>query len=348
MLAAGMRSNPRISVAMATYNGEKYLGEQLASIMMQTLQPCELVISDDGSSDSTVDIVKRFAAEARFRVLVLEPQSRLGYRMNFRRAANHCSGDLIAFADQDDVWRPTKIERLTQAFEEPSVQLAYHNARVFGNDADRLLYDDLIEESAASDILSTPFKLSAGMTQMFRASLCKYDPCWDSGIDHNVSDTILAHDQFYFLIARALGGIRYIREPLIDYRQHEQNASGADEAAGLLRRLHLTLLHFGEQDVRYAASAHSRSELFRCAAEIAESGRFARAANAFADYAKRLRRRAETYNGRTLWHRSLALAQSIGAGDYGSDGVHFDPRSVFRDTWSGVILGKTIDPTITQ
>ena len=133
-------SLPRVSIALATYNGEPFLMEQLESLAQQTLLPAELVVSDDGSTDKTIEIVREFAAHAPFDVVVLEHGARLNYRLNFRRAAKHCSGDLIAFCDQDDVWVPNKLERMVRVFSDSKVQLAYHNAVVAGPEGTRLLH----------------------------------------------------------------------------------------------------------------------------------------------------------------------------------------------------------------
>jgi glycosyltransferase involved in cell wall biosynthesis len=112
-----------ISVAMCTYNGEKFLREQLKSIASQTRLPAELVICDDRSTDSTVDIIQNFAASAPFPVrFYLNPVnlggSAKGITKNFEKAAKYCTGNLIAFCDQDDVWLPQKLTVMAQAMEE--------------------------------------------------------------------------------------------------------------------------------------------------------------------------------------------------------------------------------------
>src|SRR5579884_3482594 len=115
---------------MATYNGDRFLREQLDSIAAQTRAPHELVVSDDGSTDRTLEIVREFSASAPFPVKLLQDERRLNYRLNFRRAAQNCSGDLIAFSDQDDVWQTDKLEKMARAFADPAILLAYHNAIV--------------------------------------------------------------------------------------------------------------------------------------------------------------------------------------------------------------------------
>jgi hypothetical protein len=105
-----MNSSEHISVAMCTYNGEKFLDEQLRSIASQTMLPSELVICDDGSTDSTPDIVADFAQSAPFSVRFVQNPKNLGSTRNFEQAISLCRGDYIALSDQDDWWTPDKLE----------------------------------------------------------------------------------------------------------------------------------------------------------------------------------------------------------------------------------------------
>lgn len=107
----------RFSVAMCTYNGAKYLGEQLESLVTQHRLPDELVVCDDGSTDGTVKLLEHFATETPFPVRLFRNPCNLGYSRNFAQAMKLCEGDMIALSDQDDVWRPEKLGRLEQIFE---------------------------------------------------------------------------------------------------------------------------------------------------------------------------------------------------------------------------------------
>lgn len=100
----------KISIAMATYNGEKYILEQLESFVMQTRQPDELMITDDCSTDGTVNILKNFQKNAPFTVKIYINDTNLGYTQNFNKALQLCSGDLVFLSDQDDVWFDEKLE----------------------------------------------------------------------------------------------------------------------------------------------------------------------------------------------------------------------------------------------
>lgn len=116
-----------ISIAMATYNGERFIREQLDSIAQQTLLPVELVVTDDGSNDSTLAIIDDFAKTAPFEVKIVRNEKQLGFADNFLKAASFCVGDFIAFCDQDDVWMVNKLERCMQAFHDNAVVLSVHS-----------------------------------------------------------------------------------------------------------------------------------------------------------------------------------------------------------------------------
>ena len=116
----------KISIAMATYNGEMFIRQQLDSFSRQTLLPSELIVCDDGSTDATVSIVSDFARSAPFPVKIFNNPARLGYTANFLQAARMCEGDLIAFSDQDDEWFPQKLDRVLHASRESDALLFAH------------------------------------------------------------------------------------------------------------------------------------------------------------------------------------------------------------------------------
>jgi glycosyltransferase involved in cell wall biosynthesis len=101
-----------ISVALCTYNGERYLQHQLESIATQTLPPDELVLCDDGSTDATLSIARHFAHSTPFPVRVIQNPKNLGYSLNFTQAVELCSHPIVALCDQDDIWLPHKLARI--------------------------------------------------------------------------------------------------------------------------------------------------------------------------------------------------------------------------------------------
>ena len=126
----------RVSVALCTHNGERFLGEQLRSIAAQSRPPDEVVVGDDRSADATAEMVAAWAAEVPFPVSFLAADEPLGTARNFGRTIAATSGDVIVLADQDDVWHPTKLDRLADALRD-SAGLAFSDGGLI--DADGLV-----------------------------------------------------------------------------------------------------------------------------------------------------------------------------------------------------------------
>lgn len=337
--------SPHISVALATYNGERFLPEQLDGLARQTLLPSELVVSDDTSTDRTVEIVRDFAARAPFTVKLIEGEIRLNYRLNFRRAAEHCSGDLIAFCDQDDVWDPKKLEKMADVFSNPSVLLAYHNAVVSSAEGTRMLHSAEEEDASLRERPMAPFKSPNGLLMLFRADLRRFDDLWDMTIDQNEGDVVLAHDQWYFFLARALGEVQFIDEPLLIYRQHSGNTLGVAVKPSLRERISRRLVHFGNADEWAAKSADSRAAVLRVMRDREGGERLGHVADSYAALARRRRRRAAIYCRTSVSGRLAGLVRCLACGDYRGGAWAFKPASIVRDLWSGVVRGRCTDPT---
>jgi glycosyltransferase involved in cell wall biosynthesis len=129
----------KISIAMCTYNGERYLREQLGSIASQTTLPAELILCDDGSVDSTLKIAEDFASTSSFKVKIHRNPKNLGITKNFEQAICLCSGDFIALCDQDDVWYPQKLANLSAFLSaNPSASGVFSNADLIDENSLRL------------------------------------------------------------------------------------------------------------------------------------------------------------------------------------------------------------------
>ena len=105
-----------ISIALASYNGEKYIRQQIDSILAQTIQKFELVVCDDCSTDSTLTILQEYEKNDS-RIHVYENEQNLGFKKNFEKAVSLCSGEYIAFCDQDDIWLPEHLQFLLENIE---------------------------------------------------------------------------------------------------------------------------------------------------------------------------------------------------------------------------------------
>ena len=218
-----------ISIALTTFNGERFLREQLESLARQTRLPDELVVVDDGSHDESLEILNQFAAQAPFRVRLHRNDSQLGWRGNFFKAASLCKGSLIAFCDQDDIWYPEKLAVVEPRFASPDILLVHHDADLI--DDRGTVYGTLRDgENDKEDLkrLSKPtiWSHAPGLTIVFRQSLLGFVPYWPDSIDPGSPNMPAAHDQWVYHLASNLGSIRYIPRSLVGYRQHSANQVG--------------------------------------------------------------------------------------------------------------------------
>ena len=130
----------RISVAVCTYNGEKYISGQIRSILKQTMEVDEIIICDDNSTDKTKEILTEFAAENLYIKLVFNKEN-LGFVKNFEKAISQCSGDIIFLSDQDDIWVENKIEIMMRTFDEnPKYSYIFSDANVVDETGKNLGY----------------------------------------------------------------------------------------------------------------------------------------------------------------------------------------------------------------
>jgi Glycosyl transferase family 2 len=215
-----------ISVAMATFNGERFIREQLDSIAVQSLLPSELVVTDDSSSPHTLDIVRRFEPQLPFPVRIHKNESRLGYRKNFFKAFSLCTGDLIAPCDQDDVWMPNKLERLSSVFTDDDVLLAIHKVTPVDGSLQPIpgvSKKHWYHEGTYEPLTADPAYMAYGMSLMIRRDILTWiDPAEASSLGD-----AFGHDLWLWFVATSLGKIVGLSEELALYRQHAANVFGA-------------------------------------------------------------------------------------------------------------------------
>lgn len=222
----------KLSIAMCTYNGALYVREQLDSIAAQTRPPDELIICDDRSTDRTREIVEAFASETSFPVRLYVNERNLGSTSNFEKAIEFCEGEVIALADQDDVWHPEKLKRVEAIFSAtPGVGLVFADAEVADENLQSLGYSlsqslrfgragkELIQKGRAFELLLAG-NVVAGATMVFRSDFRKL-------VLPIPTDIKMIHDGWISLLISAVAGLAFIDEPLIKYRQHPQQQIGA-------------------------------------------------------------------------------------------------------------------------
>ena len=218
---AGRGNHPRVSLALATYNGARYIREQLRSLAEQTVLPAELVVSDDGSTDDTLALIRDFATTAPFPVRVLDKAERLGFADNFLHAAEHCEGDFIAFCDQDDVWQSRKIEIGRDRLVADESLIAMHRLEVVDATLEhRGFYDQGISGDTVYEPLGIdPYYIGSGNSMMFRRELTAIAPRELRPLQPGET-RLMGHDHWMYVLAAALGRVSHVFEPLIRYRQH--------------------------------------------------------------------------------------------------------------------------------
>jgi glycosyltransferase involved in cell wall biosynthesis len=208
-----------ISIAMATYNGERFLEKQLSSLSEQVRLPDELVICDDASTDRTQEILAQFAKRSPFPVRLVINDHRLGYRDNFLKAASICTSDYIAFCDQDDIWLPDKLSVVSRYLDSDRCILLQHGYRLIDGDGNSISYDMKYARSGREAL----WRINFGFTQVFHRSLLEFSHLWGSSVDIFAEG---GHDGWIAFLASLYDKTIVIDDVLVYYRQHNTNVSG--------------------------------------------------------------------------------------------------------------------------
>jgi glycosyltransferase involved in cell wall biosynthesis len=265
----------KISVALCTHNGEAFVGQQVKSILDQAYPPNELVLSDDASTDGTVEIVESVVRQwkaahpvANLDFRILRNTAALGVTANFEQALAACSGDLIALSDQDDVWNR---ERLTIMVAElgnrPALLLLASDALLVddqGVSIGRTLLDTLRVSSAERQAVHAGNGLAVllrrnvvtGATTLIRRDLVKmaqpFPLAW-------------VHDEWLAMIAALAGDFDLLEQALVDYRQHGGNQIGATRLGlgGRISRLCASRTARNERLLARAIALHDRAAAFQ-------------------------------------------------------------------------------------
>lgn len=208
----------RISVAMITYNGEAFLREQLVSILSQLGPADELVISDDGSTDGTLDMIEEFINENAPIRLLAGPGT--GIKANVEHALRHCNGKYIFLADQDDIWAPDKVKEVLQCFKTQKASLVIHDATVFTDKMESPFMDSFFAfRHSGPGIMKNLWKNSyIGCCMAFRRELL------DKALP--IPAKIEMHDQWLGILNDFyLKKSYFYSRPLLHYRRHPENNS---------------------------------------------------------------------------------------------------------------------------
>lgn len=226
----------RFSVALCTCNGGAYLRDQLDSLAAQTRLPDELVVCDDASTDATASIVQDFATRVPFPVRFVVNDVRLGVTRNFDRAFGLCQGDLIAPADQDDVWDQDKLRLIEEQFAaDAQVGLVFADLEVVDErlqplghrawQSDGVEFDSgpkrLLDRGKAVEVLLTRNVVTGcamAFNSRFRSLICP--------IPSEVCGLRIVHDYWIAALIAAVSKVRFLDRPLVKYRRHGNQQVG--------------------------------------------------------------------------------------------------------------------------
>jgi len=205
-----------VSIALCTYNGARFLSQQLDSLLAQTYGNLEIVVNDDGSSDETIAILERYACRDARIGLEVNPEN-IGFGSNFRLALERCHGTFIAPCDQDDVWMPEKIAALVAAI--GTRQLAYCDSILIDAAGKPLgpRMSDIVPMSSCTDPSMFAFgNCVSGHAMLFRRELLR---------QALPVPGVFFYDWWIAAVAAAAGGIVFCNQSLVLYRQHGMNVT---------------------------------------------------------------------------------------------------------------------------
>ena len=209
----------KVSIALATYNGGKYLSELLDSLLAQTILPNEIIVSDDLSKDNTIQILKDYSKKLPIRIF--RNELNLGVNKNFENAVKKCSGDYILICDQDDVWLANNIEEKIRILEKlPKNQPALVTTQSIVADKNLKILQKAYASKDISDWLFLLTKCYQGTTMAFNRKLLDAMPRqWPETFKE------FPYDYCIYLTALLTGNVYSSKEALMFYRIHDNNAS---------------------------------------------------------------------------------------------------------------------------
>ena len=312
-----------LSVVMATFNGELWIGEQLQSIVLQTRLPDELIVSDDGSIDRTVEIVEQFSSSAPFPVRLVKGPSK-GLAENFWYASSICSNDLIAWSDQDDWWYPQKLELSERTLLKFGAAVVSHSAIVVNEQLKPLKrrYPNYRSTRVLEALEGDPWHVLPGFSILLRRELLSTID-WQNRPRSHQSGNPGNHDLTLSVISFASTRRVEISVPLALYRQHSRNANGAPPIDGLRDSFRIGL-H------QYRALADYARDYHRFVKTCGVSSQTV--AEYYGAVASRCDRRADIYGSNGFLQGVRRLGAAVFTSVYGSRNTgRFRPAAFAKD-----------------
>jgi len=253
-----------ISILLASYNGEKYIAEQIDSLLQQSVQNFKIFICDDKSTDSTYGIIEKYKNLHPKKVFISQNEKNLGgAKLNFIKMMAEFKDDYVMLCDQDDVWLPDKIEKSLQKIKEMENR--------FGKEKPLLIHTNLCVADENLEIISSSYwervnakveekkfnkvlvqNFAAGCTMMYNRALGE--------LIGTEPDYLIMHDWWLVLLASAFGEIDMISKPTILYRQHLDNVHGSNKRS--------TVSHFSHKVFNSGEIKETLAETYKQAASF--------------------------------------------------------------------------------
>jgi glycosyltransferase involved in cell wall biosynthesis len=245
------------SVALCTYNGEKFVVEQLTSILRQKQPVDEIIVCDDCSTDTTVALIQEVAHQYPGRITLLQNPRNIGAIRSFEKCIQACSGDIIFLSDQDDVWQPNKTQSLLAVLAADAKALAVFSNGELINEQGQPLGSSLWEKWNFPPALQQQWRnndfvfaelvpnrnVITGATLAFKKELLPLLLPFELPAGY-------WHDAWIGLVAAGLGGLRFLAEPTIRYRIHQHQQVGVNSGAGDKRFEHVSWDYFLDKLIR--------------------------------------------------------------------------------------------------
>lgn len=229
--------NQKVDILLATYNGEKYIKEQVESILNQTYENIQIIISDDCSTDKTRQVLKEYENNEKIKIFYQEKN--LGYVKNFEFLLKQVKSNLYMLSDQDDVWKKEKVEKSVEKIESEKLDLVFGDLEVVDENLNTLYksYNRYMHLIHKIKKYQKDYRLQYLYNCMTGCTIISRKNWIDKVLPFPTNSKYMIHDYWLGLVIALNGKVGYIEEPYILYRQHRKNQVGSKKASKTASKL---------------------------------------------------------------------------------------------------------------
>lgn len=229
--------NKKVDILLATYNGEKYIKEQVESILNQTYENIQIIISDDCSTDKTRQVLKEYENNEKIKIFYQEKN--LGYVKNFEFLLKQVESNLYMLSDQDDVWKKEKVEKSVEKIESEKLDLVFGDLEVVDENLNTLYksYNRYMHLIHKIKKYQKDYRLQYLYNCMTGCTIISRKNWIDKVLPFPTNSKYMIHDYWLGLVIALNGKVGYIEEPYILYRQHGKNQVGSKKASKTASKL---------------------------------------------------------------------------------------------------------------